>query len=170
MQEKFQQILPKNWDGKFPFTNDSDEDFVFVWSKKAYLFPQRQTVDMMRMAFNATPLEIQQIRKFAAKKYAEQRFFKSDSAKQMESFEKNSQTGGPTLMGFQAARAYSESDLAPFIQECLAPRPEGDALVGDELVEPNTEEKLKRDDDGDFINKPIEKTNQSVAPGQILVN
>lgn len=170
MQEKFQQILPKNWDGRFMFTNDSDEDFVFVWAKKAYLFPKNQSVDMMRMAFNATPLEVQQIRKFAAKKWAEQQFFKSDSAKQMESFERNPQTGGPTLMGFQAARSYSDADLAPFVQQCLTPRPEGGALVGDELVEPDTESKLRRDDEGEYINKPIEKTNQSVAPGQVLIN
>lgn len=152
------------------FTNDSGEDFVFVWAKKAYLFPANTSVDMMKMAFNATPLEVQQIRKFAAKKWGEREFFKSAQAKQMESFERNPQTGAPVLTSFQSARSYSDSDLAPFVQQCLAPRPEGEALVSTEVIEPNTEENLKRDDDGDFINKPIEKTNQSVAPGHILIN
>lgn len=170
MQEKFQQVLPKNWDGRFMFTNDSDEDFVFVWSKKAYLFPAMQSVDMMRMAFDATPLEVQQIRRFAAKKYGEREFFKSEGYNKMKSFERNPQTGEPTLMSFQSARSYTDGDLAPFIQSCLSDRPVGEALVSDEIVEVNTEELLKRDDDGEFINKPIEKTNQSVDPGSILIN
>lgn len=169
-QEKFTQVLPKNWDGRFMFTNDSDEDFVFVWAKKAYLFPARQTVDMMRMAFNATPLEVQQIRKFAARKWGEREFFNSDEAKKMESFERNPQTGAPTLMSFQSARSYSDADLAPHIQRCLTPLPEGTALVSEEIVEPDTMDKLHRDEKEEFINKPVENTAQSLAPNQILVN
>lgn len=170
MPEKFTQVLPKNWDGRFPFTNDSDEDFVFVWAKKGYLFPAGKTVDMMRMAFNATPLEVQQIRKFAAKRFAEREYQKSDNAKHLESFEHNPQTGAPTLTSFHSARSYSDAELAPYIQACLKPFPEGEAMVLAKEIGPDTEEKLHRDDDGEFVNKPIENTSRSLAPGEILIN
>lgn len=170
MNDKFTQVLPKNWDGRFPFTNDSDEDFVFIWAKKGYLFPARKTVDMMRMAFNATPLEVQAIRKNAAKRFGEREFLKSDTVKAMEALERNPSTGAPVLTSFQSARSYSEADLAPYIAKCLQAFPEGEALVSTEVFEPNTEAILKRDDDGEFINKPIQNAKQSVDPGGILVN
>lgn len=167
--EKFAQVLPSNWNGTFPFTNDSDEDFIFTWSKKAYLFPARKTIDLMRMAFNATPLEVQQIRKFAARQWAEREFFKSTQAKVLESYEKNPQTGAPTMMSFQSARSYSESDLKEGIQHCLTPLPEGQALMADADVR-NTESELHTDEQGKFVTPPIENQKQSVAPGEILIN
>lgn len=170
MPEKFTTVLPKNWDGRFPFTNDSDEDFVFVWGKKGYLFPARRTVDMMRMAFNATPLEVQTIRKLAAKQFGTREFLKSDTVKDMTAFEKNPMTGLPTLSSFQSARAYSDDDLAPYIQRCLTPLPETEAMVSAEEIGPKTEEVLRRDENGEFINKPIENQKQSLAPGEILLN
>lgn len=170
MPEKFTQVLPKNWDGRFPFSNDSDEDFVFVWAKKGYLFPAGKTVDMMRMAFSATPVEIQQIRKFAARRFAEREYQKSDDIKKLESLERNPQTGAPVLTSFHSARSYSENELAPYIQNCLKPFPEGEALVSEETIGPNTEEILHKTDTGEFVNKPIENQAQSLAPGEILVN
>lgn len=169
MPEKFTQVLPSNWDGTFKFTNDSDEEFIFTWAKKAYLFPARMTVDMMRMNFNATPLEVMQIRKFAATRFAEREFFKSDSAKKMESIEKD-EHGNSKLMNFQAARSYSLSDLTPFIQSCLTPLPETTALVAD-APGPNTEDLLHKDDEtGKFITPVIENQKASLSPGEILLN
>lgn len=170
MSEKFTAVLPKNWDGRFPFTNKSDEDFVFVWAKQAYLFPANTQVDMMKMAFNATPTEVQQIRKFAAKRLAEREFFKSPEAKHLESFERNPMTGAPVLTSFQSARGYSEKELESFVQDCLAPFPEGEALISSEVIEPNTMDLLKRDDQGELVNKPIENTTKSLDPGAILLN
>lgn len=180
MPEKYTQVLPKSWDGRFPFTNDSDEDFVFVWAKKAYLFPARRTVDMMKMAFNATPLEVQQIRRFAARKWAEREFFKSgkyDSMRANEGIRDENGVIQPRLSSFTSARSYTDADLMGGIQACLTPLPEADAMVSDKLVEPligqNNQtvfESLHRDDKGEMINKPIEDSAQSLAPGQIPIN
>ncbi len=167
-QEKFAQVLPSNWDGKFPFTNDSDEDFVFVWAKKAYLFPAHRTVDLMRMNFNATPLEVQQIRKFAAKRWAEREFFKGAEAQKLESIEKDPQ-GYARLNSFQNARTYTDTDLKDGIQRCLTPLPEGEPLVADAPMR-NTEAELHTDDNGEVQMKPIKDTAKSLDPSGILVN
>lgn len=169
--EKFTQVLPSNWDGKFPFTNDSDEDFFFTWAKKSYMFPARKTVDMMRMNFNATPLEVQQIRKFAAKQWATREFFNTSKAKQMESIERNSD-GSPRLQSFHSARTYSETDLTEGIQRCLTPLPEGEVLVAD-LQTRDTESELHKDmETGESVTSPIKNTTQSInnKPGMVLVN
>ncbi len=181
MPEKYSAVLPKSWDGRFPFTNDSDEDFVFVWAKKGYLFPARKTVDMMKMAFNATPLEVQQIRKFAAKKWAEREFFKSSKYESMRAKEGAKDENGviqPRLGSFNTAGVYSDEVLSTDIQRCLIPLPEVAAMVMDRDVEPTVgtgkqtvEESLHRDDNGDYINKVIdEKKTNTLAPGEILVN
>lgn len=167
-QEKFAQVLPTNWNGQFPFTNDSDEDFVFTWGKKSYLFPARRTVDMMKMNFNSTPLEVQQIRKFAAKSWAEREFFKSDSAKKMESVEKDAQ-GYARLNSFQNAQVYSENDLKSGIQRCLTPLPEGIPLVADAEVR-KTEDEIHKTDEGEPMTNVIKNTAKSVDPGGILIN
>lgn len=173
-QEKYVQVLPHSWDGRFPFTNDSDEDFVFVWAKKGYLFPARKTVDMMKMAFNATPLEVQQIRKFAAKKWAEREFFKGNRYEAMRSREGAKDEYGviqARLGSFNAAGSYSDGDLTEGIQKCLQPFPEVSAMVSAENVERDTMAELRKDDNGEFINKVIdEKKTNTLAPGEILVN
>ena len=179
MAEKYTQVLPSNWDGRFPFTNDSDEDFVYVWAKKAYLFPARKTVDMMKMGFNQTPIEVQNIRKFAAKKWAEREFFKSGKYESMRSREGTKDENGtisPRLMSFNAASAYSESDLLPGIQACLTPLPEVPAMVMEGTVEPligenkqKLEDVLHRDERGNIQQYVIEDDKQSLAPGQILL-
>ena len=171
MPEKFQQVLPSNWDGKFPFTNDSDEDFVFTWAKKAYLFPARTTVDMMRMNFNATPVEVQQIRKFAAKRWAEREFFKGPKAKQMEAVERNAD-GSPRLQSFHSARTYSDTDLTEGIQRCLTPLPEGEAKVADAPARDTIAELHVDQDTGQPVTSPVKNTSQSLndKAGFVLVN
>lgn len=175
MPEKFQQVLPGNWDGKFPFTNDSDEDFVYTWAKKAYMFPARKTVDMMRMNFNATPLEIMNIRKFAAKKWAEREFFKSKKYESMKAMEGIKDANGvitPRLQSFQSAGSYSEQELVAGIQQCLTPLPIADALVADAEIR-NTDAELHRDiETGEPVSAPVKNTAQSLnnKPGYVLVN
>lgn len=170
MSDKFTNVLPKNWDGRFMFANDSDEDFIFKWGKRNYLFPAKQRVDLMKMAFNSTPLEVQQIRKIAAKQYGEWMYFKSDDMKQSEALEKDPQTGYPRLTSFHSARSYTESDLVPYIQACLKDYPEGDAQISETIIEIPTLELLHRDEEGEFINKPVENAAKSLAPGEILIN
>lgn len=174
-QDKFTQVLPTDWNGKFPFTNDSDEDFVFTWAKKAYMFPARTTVDMMRMNFNATPLEVQQIRKFAAKKWAEREFFKSSKYEAMRKVEGGKDENGvitPRLQSFLAAGSYSEQDLKAGIQQCLTPLPEGNALVS-EAETRDTEAEIHKDiDTGEPVSAPVKNATQSVntKAGYVLVN
>lgn len=174
-QEKFQQILPSNWDGRFPFTNDSDEDFVYVWAKKAYLFPARKTVDMMRMNFNATPLEVMNIRKFAAKQWATREFFKSSKYESMRAMEGEKDKNGviiPRLQSIHASGSYTETDLMKGIQQCLTPYPEAEALVADAPVR-NTEAEIHTDPDtGKPISAPVKNTSQSLndKAGYVLVN
>ena len=171
-QEKFAQVLPNDWDGTFKFTNDSDEDFVFTWAKKAYLFPARRTVDMMKMNFNATPLEVQQIRKFAAKRWAEREFFKSPRYTAMRAMEGPKDDYGivtPRLQSFQSAGSYTETDLKDSIQRCLTPLPEGTPLVAPAEMRDITKE-LHTKDDGTLVSEPIKDQAKSVDPGGILVN
>ena len=167
-QERFSQILPKDWDGKFPFTNDSDEDFIFTWAKKAYMFPARKTVDMMKMNFNETPIGVQQIRKFAAKQWAEREFFKGNESKKLESVEKDAQ-GYAKLHSFQNARTYTDIDLKDNIQRCLTPLPEANALVGEAQVR-NTEAEIHVNDEGAPVTAPIKDQAKSLDPSGILVN
>lgn len=170
-QAQFINVLPTDWDGKFPFTNDSDEDFVFTWAKKSYLFPARHTVDMMRMNFNATPTEVQQIRKFAAKTWAEREFFKGSEYGKMKSIETNAD-GSPRLQSFQSARSYTEADLKNDIQRCLTPLPEGTPMVADAPVV-DTEAKIHHDPEtGEAVSAPIKNMTQSVntKPGFVLTN
>lgn len=174
-QEKFQQVLPSNWDGRFPFTNDSDEDFVYTWAKKTYLFPARKTVDMMRMNFNCTPLEVMSIRKFAAKLWAEREFFKGGKYASMRAVEGAKDENGviiPRLQSFMAAGSYSLSDLQAGIQQCLTPLPEAEAMVKEAEVR-NTEEEIHHDPTtGKAVSEPIKDMAQSLndKPGYVLVN
>lgn len=174
-QEKFHQVLPSNWDGRFPFTNDSDEDFVFTWAKKAYLFPARKTVDMMRMNFNATPLEVMQIRKNAAKQWGEREFFKSKKYESMKAVEGTKDANGvitPRLQSFHAAGTYSLEDLTSYIQQCLTPYPEGNAMVTDAPVRDTLAEIHKDIETGEPVSAPVKNTAQSLnnKPGYVLVN
>lgn len=174
-QEKFAQVLPSNWDGKFPFTNDSDEDFIFTWAKKAYLFPARKTVDMMRMNFNSTPIEVQQIRKFAAKQWATREFFKSNKYESMRAVEGKKDESGviiPRLQSIHSAPSYTETDLVAGIQRCLTPLPIGEALVADAPVRDTEAEIHKNLETGDPISAPVKNAAQSLndKPGYVLVN
>lgn len=168
-QEKFQNALPVDWDGRFPFTNVSQEDFYFTWAKKQYLFPANKTIDMMKMGMNQTPVEVQQIRKFAAKQFAEREFFKGDSAKKMESIEKDTD-GNSRLMNFQAARTYSDSDLRDLIQQCLTPLPEGKILAAEVMLRDTESEIHKDDETGQPVSSPVKNSSKSLDPGGILVN
>lgn len=169
MPEKFSQVLPPNWDGRFPFSNDSKEDFVFQWAKKQYLFPAGKTVDMCRMIVDATPIEIQQIRKVAARQFGEREFFKSQQAKNLESIERNAD-GSARLASFTSARSYSENELKEYIQKCLRPFPEDIARVSP-APDLGTEDKLHKDEvTGDFVSKPPKSNAQSLDPGGILIN
>lgn len=110
------QILPENFDGVFRFTNWTDEDFKAKWDSVEYTFPKRSTTPLIIP--NATPVEIQNIRKKFAKELGVAAFYGSDKFKKMNDVPEG---GTPAL--------YTDADLVPFIQRCLEPLPVAQAKV-----------------------------------------
>jgi hypothetical protein len=61
-------VLPSDFDGIFRFTNWTDSDFTAKWDNIEYTFPAKKTTPIVIP--NATPVEIQNIRKKFAKELA----------------------------------------------------------------------------------------------------
>ena len=153
--DKFTNVLPENFPGYFEFSNWSDEDFVGTWAKKEYKYPALKMTKMF--IENATPLEVQNIRKKFAKELALREFFKSQKYQTLRANEGVKDANGviqPLLGSFQSARSYSDTDLQDGIQKCLAPLPEGNATVQDA---PTTDiiSKLSRDEDGELNTQAV---------------
>ena len=137
-----ENILPQDFSGVFYFTNRSDQDFSAKWDKVEYTFPANKTSPMI---MNFTPVEIQNIRKKFAREYAEREFYKTDKFKGM-----NAHVPGGT------PPTYTDSDLAPIIQQCLEPLPIAQATT---RVIPNEalEKFNAKDEEGNPITQPIDK-------------
>ena len=147
----YEPVLPEDFDGTFRFTNPSDEDFKGEWGSKEYMFPAGKTVPMIMPEFS--PIEIQHIRKKFAKNLAEREFYKSQGYKTLRD-----QEGGPgnrTMTGIHQAGTYTLDDLAPYIQECLAPR-ELSKMTMKPVEKPAIEDKLHKDEDGKLISDVID--------------
>lgn len=151
-REAFSSVLPANFLGYFEFSNWSDEDFVGKWGGKEYLYPSLKMTKMF--IENATPLEVQNIRKKFAKELASREFFKSDKGKALEATEKNPD-GSARFNSFHQARQYSEDDLKDGIQRCLNPLPIGEALVADAPKE-DLESRLSRTPKGKLRTRVLE--------------
>ena len=145
---EFERMLPEDWDGTFRFTNNSKEDFVAKWASKEYVFPAMTTSPMPAASLNATPLEIQQIRKKFALDWAQREYGKTDAYKGYLAQEKNSD-GTPKLNSIHQAGSYGPDQLVALIQMCLKPLVTSRATVQDALKEP-IENKLSRDDEGEL--------------------
>lgn len=145
-------ILPEDFDGVFKFTNPDDEEFVGKWGGKAYKYPPMKTISML--IEEASPREVQNIRRKFAKELGEKMFFKSQRGKQMSVSER--QNNMPTMNSIFMAGQYSDDDLAPFIQQVLTPLPLGRQTVT-EVPKPRLEEKLHTDDEGKILTKPVGK-------------
>lgn len=126
-------VLPKDFDGTFRFTNCRDTEFKARWNSKEYTFPPLKTVPMI--IDNATPLEVQSIRKKFAKEWAVEEWYKTPKFIGMNAHVPG---GTPAL--------YTESDLIPFIQKCLEPLPLAQAKI--EVVKNDVEGKLSVDAKG----------------------
>ncbi len=105
-------ILPADFDGIFRFTNFTDADFKAKWDNIEYTFPAMKTTPMI--IANASPEQIQSIRKKFAKELAIVEWYKSPKFIGM-----NAHTPGGT------PALYTDDDLVPFIQRCLEPLPVG---------------------------------------------
>lgn len=113
---------PEGFDGIFRFTNATDEDFVTLWNNKEYTYPAGKTVPMI--IANSTQEEVQQIRKYFAKRLAEREFFKTKDFKNMRNGIKDKDAGHHVVPSM-----FNESLLQPWIDECLKPLAEGRASV-----------------------------------------
>lgn len=149
------EVLPKNVDVRFPFTNRSTEVFKARWAKKEYTFPSMSTIQMLGMINDATPLELQGIRKKFAREWAVREFFKGEIP--VNGPTAASMTNKPgELNSIHQARTYSDNELAPYIQMCLIPLPIGEVRVAD-VSEAPLEETLHRDEEGALITEAISK-------------
>lgn len=146
-----ENILPEDFDGVFRFSNPSDEDFIGVWGGQEYLFPAGKTVPMRML--NNSPLEIQYIRKKFAKDLAEREFYKSTEYKGLA--DQEGKPGNRTFSGIHQAATYTLGDLEPYIQQCLKPLEEARLTSQPAVVTP-IEEKLSRNDDGEFNTEAID--------------
>ena len=111
-----------DFDGVFRFTNTTSEDFTTLWNNKEYTYPAGQTVPMI--IANASLEEIQQIRKFFAKRLAEREFYKTKNFKEIRNGLKDKDMGRNVL-----ATSYDEKQLQSFIDSCLKPLPKGRQIV-----------------------------------------
>lgn len=120
----------EDFDGVFRFTNATDEDFVTLWNNKEYTYPAGKTVPMV--IANESLENIQQIRKYFAERLAKREFLKS------KNFIKISNGIKDTMAGrYVIPSSYNESELQPWIDECLKP-----LEIGRQKVKEIPEERL----------------------------
>ena len=113
---------PEDFEGVFYFTNATDEDFTTLWNNKEYTFLAGTTSAMI---IANEPLEnVQQIRKYFAKRLAEREFFKGKEFGKMKNGIPNAGSGANMI-----ASSYDEKALQPWVDQCLEPLPRAKAIV-----------------------------------------
>lgn len=153
-----EEVLPAGFSGTFYFTNFSKEEFRARWNKKEYIFPPESTVPLIIL--DATPLEVQNIRKKFAKELAEREFYNTERYKSL-----HSQNPMHQLSSFKVAIGYQGGDLEPLIKQCLEPLPVKDMKV--ERVITNDEQKFHKDEEGKPISRVVEQGTTLVAGTQV---
>ncbi len=113
---KTMEKLPENFDGVFRFTNYTSTDFTAKWNNIEYTFKANKTTPMIIP--NATPEEVQSIRKKFARELAVREFY---GTPKFIAQNKHVEGGTPAL--------YTDNDLIPFVQRCLEPLPIAQAEV-----------------------------------------
>jgi len=133
-------VLPSDFDGVFRFTNFTDSDFKARWNNIEYTFPAKKTTPMIIP--NATPEEVQHIRKKFAKELAVACFYQTDKFKAQN----NVPPGGTPAL-------YTDNDLTPFIQRCLEPLPIAQARVV--ALPKDSEERYTKNSKGKNVTKVL---------------
>lgn len=134
-------VLPEDFDGVFRFTNWTKADFTAKWDGVSYTYPAEKSSPMLIP--NATPEQIQFIRKKFAKELAIEQFYTTKKFKQMD----NVPAGGTPAL-------YTDSDLAEFTQKCLEPLPIASAKT---KVIPKDDISLRTDDEGHPVTQILDK-------------
>lgn len=151
---RYESFLPEDFDGRFYFSNPSDEDFIGIWGQKQYLFPAGTTVPLV--IAEHSPIEIQHIRKKFGKDLAEREFYKSKGYEVLRGQEGKS--GNRNFNSIHQAAAYTLKDLEPYIQKCLEPLPVSQLLSKkQEPISKITENKIHQKEDGTPTSEAIDK-------------
>lgn len=146
-------VLPSDFDGVFRFTNWTDTEFKAKWGGVEYTFPAQKTIPLVIP--NATPLEVQNIRKKFAKELAILEFYKTPKFIGMNTI---SPGGIPAL--------YTDSDLTPFIQRCLEPLPIAHAVA--KPIPKDTETRYRKDNKGKNVTRVIDQDESLVGDGTVM--
>lgn len=152
--EEGKNVLPPDFDGIFRFTNWTNKEFKAKWDSIEYTFPANSTIPLIIP--NATPIEIQSIRKKFAKELAIEIFYQSEKFKKMDD---PSQGKNPPL--------YVDNDLAPYIQRCLEPLPIARAKL--KSLPKDNEDNYRKDAKGKNISKVLDENESLVPEGSSIV-
>lgn len=156
---KNDNVLPTDFDGIFRFTNASEEVLTCKWNNIAYTFPARSTSPML--ISNATPEEVQHIRRKFAREYAEREFYKSGKFKAMDAEAAPGSGKTPAI--------YSESDLQPYIQQCLEPLEPARAAA--KIMPRDSADNYRKNPDGSNVTAPlVEGTNLIGNGAQVITD
>lgn len=107
---------------------------------------------------NATPEEVQNIRKLWAKKLAEAVFYQSNEFKAMDLSIEDSQAG-------KVPALYTDKDIAPFIQRALEPLPVAQIKITQAKPEVIH---LSKDEEGNPVSKVLKGTESLVGDGTVV--
>lgn len=121
LKNEVEEFSP-DFDGVFRFTNATDEDFVTLWNNKEYTYPANSTVPMI--IANESLENIQQIRKYFAKRLAEREYFRSKGFKEIRNGLKDKDMGRNVVPSM-----YDEKLLQPWVDQCLTSLPVSRAIV-----------------------------------------
>ncbi len=103
-------VDPTNYiDGVFYFSNASKDEFKALWNNVEYVFPPMSCVALLIP--DHTAVQIQEIRKRFAYRWAESQWFDSKEYKHM------------VKIGRDKPSARDDNHLEPLIQMCLTPLP-----------------------------------------------
>jgi hypothetical protein len=149
-------ITPVEFDGRFYFTNFTEQEFKSKWNSVEYTFPPLKTVPLI---IPGETLEgIQEIRKKFARELATLVFYSTDKYLKHELSIEDSQAG-------KVPALHTENDIAPYIQRCLEPLPIAQATT--KQVEKH-DINLRTDGKGKRVTRVLDESESLVGDGSIV--
>lgn len=136
-------VDPTNFDnGVFYFSNPSKEEFKALWNNIEYIFPPMSCTALLIP--DHTAIQIQEIRKRFAFRWAEKQWFESKEYKHM------------VKIGRDKPSARDDSQLEPLIQMCLTPLP----------LKPLKTQKVSKKLKMLGVSKPVDGTDKGIKYGK----
>jgi hypothetical protein len=150
-----------DFDGVTRFTNWLPEPITLFWNSVGYTFEPLKRVPLQIP--DATPKEVEAIRKKFAMDLAVHYFYNTDKFKSMDLSVEDSQAG-------KVPALYTEADLAPYIQKCLEPLPLGKPPVAREVAKPvDPEKSLRKDNKGKPVSKVVDQDEDTLVGNGTVV-